>query len=263
MKKSLTFAFVFALTLTLGCGSAFALTGNGSLSGKHWQFNIIGSPNGISGDNSNGHTIMVPLGEKKVNKNSSFGCTLDGQDQFEYVEDEPGLNYANDPNAVLDTYIVKGVKLIFEPSEDGEFAILDRDATDDGVARILVPDTTGQDGYDGVDVFIRILGKPYACMAIDGVAYDADQASNGMWYYSGHVTLNRKSGKSVFQNINDLFDVYYCDTWDDSSGEWVCTDTNIEEISVFSNVFEEYFWDIQNSGSRIVQVRLYPRKYQK
>ena len=263
MKKFLRFILVFGLTLALGSG--FALAGNGSLSGKHYQFNIIGSPNGISGDNSNGRTIMVPLVVKKVNKNSEFSCTLDGEDQFEYVEDQPGSNYANDPNDPENlTYQVKGVKLVFEPSEDGEFAILDRDATD-GLARILVPNTIGEDSDDGVDVFIRILGKPYACMAIDGVAYDADQASSGMWYYSGHVTLNRKSGKSVFQNINDLFDVWYCDTWtfNLTTEVWECTDSNIEEISVFSDVFEEYFWDIQNFGSRIVQVRLYPRKYQK
>jgi hypothetical protein len=227
------------------------------MSGKHWQFNLIGHPKGISGDDSNGRAIMVPLGVRKVNKNSSFSCTLDGDQQFDYVEDAPGTN------AMVDSYVLKGVKLVFEKTSDLEFDIIDRDATD-GEARILVPETTGQDVVDGVDVFIRILGKPYACMQIDGVAYDQNQATSGVWYYSGHVTLNRKPGKSVFENINDLFDVYYCDTWewDDVEQEWVCTDDNIEEISVFSSVFEEYFWDIQNFGARIVQVRLYPRAYQ-
>jgi hypothetical protein len=254
MKKWLIVSLI--VTLALSFGSGFAFAGNGALSGKHWQFNLIGHPKGISGDDSNGRAIMVPLGERKVNKNSSFDCTLDGNDQFYYEEDVAGQNVAG-----IDSYILKGVKLVFEPTDSLDFEILDRDATD-GEARIRVPRTTGQDVVDGVDVFIRILGKPYACMQIDGVAYDADQATTGVWYYSGHVTLNRKPGKSTFENINELFDVNYCDEWTQNTDlSWSCTG-NWSEISVFDGVFDQYFWDIQNYGTRIVQVRLYPRAYQ-
>jgi hypothetical protein len=257
MKKLVRVALVAFLVIWAGHGIALAGHGNNGLYGPHWQFNLIGHPKGISGDDGNGRAIMVPLGVKKINKNSNFTCTLNGDEQFGYVEDAPG------DNAMVDSYVLKGVKLVFEKTSELEFDIIDRDATD-GEARILVPETTGQDVVDGVDVFIRILGKPYACMQIDGVAYDQDQATSGVWYYSGHVTLNRKPGKSAFENINDLFDVYYCDSWvwDDMVQDWVCTDDDIEEISVFSNVFEQYFWDIQNYGTRIVQVRLYPRTYQ-
>lgn len=253
MKKIFFFILIFSFVLAFGLQHTFA--GNGSLSGKHWQFNLIGHPKGISGDSSNGRAIMIPLGERKVNKNSSFECTLDGDQQFYYEEDVAGQNIAG-----IDTFVRKGVKLVFEPTDTLDFEIIDRDATD-GEARIRVPRTTGQDVVDGVDVYIRILGKPYACMQIDGVAYDADQATSGVWYYSGHVTLNRKPGKSKFESINDLFDVYYCDTWEQVNGVWECTDTDIQEISVFSSVFEQYFWDIQNYGTRNVQVRLYPRAY--
>jgi hypothetical protein len=253
MKKLLTFALVFALTLTLGYG--VALAGDLKLSGPHFQFNLIGSPNGIGGDDSNGRAIMVPLNETHVNKNSSFECTLDGDDYFYYEEDVAGQNVAG-----IDSYTVKGVKLIFTPSTDGTFEIVDRDATD-GSAEVKVPQEVGEDSVDGIDVYIRILGKPFACMKIDGVALDADQATTGVWYYSGHVTLNRKPGKSTFENINDLFDVNYCDEWSqDASSNWYCSGS-WSEISVFNAVFEQYFWDVQNFGTRNVQVRFYPRTY--
>lgn len=38
-----------------------------------------------------------------------------------------------------------------------------------------------------------------------------------------------------------------------------CIDGTDEELSVFNNVFEDYFWNILNDGTRLVQVRLYPR----
>jgi len=251
MKKLLTFTLVLALAITLGYGAALAGNASGDikLSGKHWQFNLIGHPKGISGDDSNGRAIMVPIGVKKVNKNSEFSCTLNGEQQFDYTEDVW-------PN-FKDSFILKGVKLVFQKTSELNFDIIDRDATD-GEATVLVPETTGQDVVDGVDVYIRILGKPYACMSIDGVAVDDVQ---GLWWYSGHVTLNRKPGKSVFEPINDLFDVLYCDDWVD---DVIGTECEVEpqEISVFSNVFSQYFWDIDNYGTKIVQVRFYPRSYQ-
>jgi len=251
MKKLLKFAFIFSIALALSYGTVFAGNASGDikLSGKHWQFNLIGHPKGINGDDSNGRAIMVPIGRKKVNKNSEFTCTLDGDIQFDYTEDVW-------PN-FTDSFVLKGVKLVFQKTSELDFDIIDRDATD-GEATILVPETTGQDVVDGVDVYIRILGNPHACMTIDGVAVDGVQ---GLWWYSGHVTLNRKPGKSVFEPINDLFDVLYCDTWVDSVIGSECA-VEPQEISVFSNVFSEYFWDIDNYGTKIVQVRLYPRSYQ-
>jgi hypothetical protein len=53
--------------------------------------------------------------------------------------------------------------------------------------------------------------------------------------------------------VNDLFDVYFCEV--DEFGN--CIDGTTAELSVFNNVFEDYFWNILNDGTRIVQARLY------
>ena len=113
----------------------------------------------------------------------------------------------------------------------------------------MVPtETADGDTILNVDIWVRVLGKPNTCMDIDGYAYDGDY-----WFWSGSVDLNRKHGKASWVNVQELFDVWYCDVI-----EGACDPGTEEEVSVFNNVFENYFWNILNDGTRLVQVRLYP-----
>src|SRR3972149_7931303 len=76
MKKVLFLTSILILTLMLSYG--VSLAGNGSPSGKHWQFNIIGHPknvDAISGDDSNGRAIMIPL--KNVSGPNQIVCEAD------------------------------------------------------------------------------------------------------------------------------------------------------------------------------------------
>ena len=118
----------------------------------------------------------------------------------------------------------------------------------DGDATILVPQSMLDATTKGIlfDVYIRVLGKPNQCMKIDGYAYDS---ATGYWL-TGTLYISRKGGKSTFMKINDMFEVQFCATPPD------CTPA---ETSVFADVFEDYFWSITNDGTRIVQVRIYPR----
>jgi hypothetical protein len=125
-----------------------------------------------------------------------------------------------------------------------DFAITDRNAIDDGNATIQVPASMLAESTRGIlfDVYIRVMGKPLQCMEIEGYAYD------GSYYYnSGSVYLSKKA-KTTFVKINDLFDVYYCDP-----GATTCDN----EISVFADVFDSYFWELYNDGTKVVQVRIY------
>lgn len=252
MKKSLMYFLIFTLALILGSSVAFAGKGNNGLYGQHWQFNIIGHPKNVDvlkNDNSNGRAIMVPL--KTSRGPSELFCE---GDQEYLVENDTKPSYQDvEP---------LGAKIHFVAGDD--FEIIDRDATDKDGAKIMVP-ATNVDGEDviSVDVWVRALGKPNMCMDIEGYAYDDDQdlnpgdgqPSTGLWFWSGTVHLKRKHGQASWVKVNELFEVWFCQV--DPVTD-LCIAGTIEELSVFSDVFEDYFWNILNDGTRIVQVRLYP-----
>jgi len=243
MKKFVKVLATSAMALSFAAVSAMAGTGNDMPSGAHFQFNLIGSTNGINADDkSNGRAIMIPLGiEKGKQIKAQRTCEFDDSIlETAYFEEE-----AAKVQYVTDVSKIKGVKLHFEPSPDG-FGIEDRDATD-GDATITVPEVD-EAGVWQYDVYVRALGKPNACMNISGWAEET-----GVWYYAGNIELNRKSGKPETVDANKLFTVNYCPL--DTNGD--CT-KSVETLSVFNDIFNDYFWAIDNKGVRNLQVRIYP-----
>ncbi len=240
MKKAVIISLVFALTLILGYGTSFALQSQDGtkLSGPHWQFNIIGSPKGISGDTSNGRTIKVPL--KNVSGPSELVCDVDGV----VIVDDIAPTYS--------TSVPAGARIYWEVCDTCTgFQITDRDATD-GSATIQVPASLlGPNGEIEFDIYLRVLGKPNTCMNINAYAYDLQQ---NLYFYAGSAYISRKAGKSTFVKANDLFDVWFCQV--DTTTNTCSAGTSVE-LSVFNDVFESYFWNILNDGTRNVQVRIY------
>jgi hypothetical protein len=233
-RRSAVRKVVLLLAFMLIAAPAAAQTVPIKLSGPHYQFNIIGSPKGISGDTSGGHAIMIPL--KNATGPNEIVC-----------EAEPYV-LTDDEVATFTDQVPAGVKLYFQPSDT--FAILDRDATD-GSATVLVPVDSNR--TITFDIYLRVLGKPNTCMDIDAYAFDSVQ---NLYFWAGSVDVNRKTGRSTYVKVNYLFDVNFCQV-DTLTGE--CTAGTLEEYSVFNNVFSSYFWSILNDGTRLVQVRLYPR----
>jgi len=236
-RKFTRIASRMAVAALIGTMAVSAQTkGNGGPSGAHWGFNIIGHPKGISGDDSNGRSIMVPL--RNATGPNEITCE---QDQVKFTDDiEP----------TFQTQAPTGARIYFKPGPT--FEIIDRDATDADGATIQVP--VEEDGETiSFDIYIRVLGKPNTCMDIDAFALDADQ---GLYFWAGRVDLNRKTGKSVFVKVNGLFEVNFCQVDPDSD---TCVPSTEELLSVFNDVFQDYFWNILNNGTRLVQVRLYPR----
>jgi hypothetical protein len=237
------FAFAFALA-----APALAGKGNNGLSGPHWEIHLIGSKNGTSGDTSGGRAIMIPL------KNATGPDEIVCEDSEVILEDDIAPTFQTQEPA--------GAKLHWVAGGDTEFAITDRDATD-GDAWITVPTVlNGDERVLAVDVWVRVHGKPNTCIDIDAFAFDADQ---GLYFWAGSIDLNRKTGRSTWTNVNSLFDVFFCDvcTQEDVDGGSNCTVGECiagtsEELSVFNDVFEDYFWSLLNNGTRNVEIRLYP-----
>ena len=250
MKKLLKFTIILTLAITLGYGTALAdkpikdgdYPGNDSPSGKHFQFNIIGKKNNdISGDDSKGRTIMIPL--KTLGTPDYMEC--------EDAQDNEGVILVDDLVPTYSSSVpANNARLYFEKCATcNNFEIADRDAIEDGEATILVPtsmlDPTTKDIL--FDVYIKVMGKPLQCLEIDGYAYDNTQ---NLYFWSGSVYLSKKA-KTTFMKINEMFDVWWCDTSN-------CAGTKAE-ISVFADVFLNYFWELLNDGTKVVQVRIYPR----
>lgn len=231
---------VFVMVFTIG--TAFAgntATGNQAPSGPHFNINIIGHPKGsIGGDDSSGHSIMIPL--KNVQPGVPITCVdVNGV----VLIDDKGLTPTVEPT---------GARIYFVSGD--HFEIIDRDATDSNGATIMVPvgapDPVTGDKAIAFDVYIRVLGKPNQCMKIDAFVTDATDADQTVWYQTGTLKVSRKTGQSIFVRVNELFTICI---WD--AIQQKCVDYR----SVFNDIFDSYFWSILNDGTRLVQLRLYPK----
>jgi len=261
MKKFVKVLATSAMALSFVAVSAMAdkpapvvEESNGMPSGAHFQFNMIGHPGGIEGDDSNGRAIMIPL--TPFGGSNPVTCAADGT----YFTNSSAEGVLVDGNGdIINETPGKGVKIYF--TAGSAYEITDRDATD-GIARVVLDTTTNGPDTDGTlvtndfDVYIRVLGKPSQCMHIDGYV----EVDTGGWLKTGSVELKKaKGGKeasSAAVKITDIFKVDWCtDSLLVNDNKECSTYT---EYSVFDTLFGDYFWDVQNNGTKIVQVRFYP-----
>lgn len=195
--------------------------------GRHaFKVNIIGRPNAWSGSDSGSesNTVFISL---KTNA-GSVQCEASSG----VVDDGVGADTTS--------AVPSGRETIYFSA--GPFDVLDRDATD-GSARIQMPANVA-----GYDIYVRVLGKPGGCLDADAYAWDADGA---LYYYAGHLDANRKTGAPEKVRVNELFYVNV-----DLNADGDATDAG-EHISVFDGMFEDYFWQIENSGLRNMQLIFY------
>jgi hypothetical protein len=261
MKKFVYFSLVFSLILAIGYGTALA--GNGAPSGAHHNVNIIGHPkgndltdDGVLGGNgagSGGAALFIPLRTSKRPSIKDTFCTADDGVQTVF-EDEIGPDFkTSEPTGKTRIYFTPGDK----------FEIVDRDATD-GSGEIIIPVDPNSDNEVLVDLWVRVLGKPGGCAEILGYAFE--DASNGgqnplnLWWYSGTIKLDRETGKSVFIKATDIFEVDYCLVEPDGAGGWQCEAGTETSLSVFDDIFSEYFWEVNNYDTRLIQMRFYVRE---
>ncbi|MEK7133540.1 MAG: hypothetical protein AAB804_00550 [Patescibacteria group bacterium] len=194
-------------------------TGNGAPSGAHYNLNIIGVPKGKTADmtGNSGHRIFVPL----VGKTNIWLC-------------ESGVDAA-----------CAGV--------DG-FQVLDANGTDGSASFALPnPDPDG-DGTTVYSVFARALGKPGGSSVTttcatgpgaDGVLGTGDDETLCSVI---SMELTRDKGKSTFDNVSKYLLYIYAD---------VDGDGNLERVPLFGSQLEDYFWEYDNHGLKLAQLRFY------
>lgn len=234
-RKFFVFGLIIALvTFMSACdqGAAptdFELQGNGAPSGEHYTLNIIGVPKNKTADmtSNNGHRIFVPLyGKVAINLT------------------------------------------------EGEFGVLDANGTDkDGALFALPdPDVDGDGVLDGdYSVWVRPLGQPGGLASITTCAEliaelgtvlnrKSDILDHEDAYCSideEMVMLERGKGKSTFQNVtNQLLTIVFEVEITDEDGNVIGTE--LIRIPLFDDRIDGEFWEYDNSGLRLAQLRFYP-----
>ena len=227
MRKTQLFVAT-ALAASLGfCTTALAGAGgngNGAPSGAHYNLNILGKTN-CAGDDLTGsdrHTIQV---------------LLVGGDQAEFL------------NGQLATGISKKNKIYLTESIDGTFSVLDGNACDADGAKFSLP------APGGYDIYARALGKPGGGATMTTCATGAGEdlvlgtADDEIICSTDNVIFLRTKGKQTFTNVTTQLTTITAD---------VDGDGTLETVNIFDPSLLDYFWNFENRGLRLAQLRFYP-----
>jgi hypothetical protein len=129
--------------------------------------------------------------------------------------------------------------------EGAEFNVLDANGTDGNGASFQLPnpDPDG-DGTTTYSVFARALGKPGGSSSM--TTCFTDLAGTYCSIYSSVQV--RGTGKSSFENVSKQLLYAYVDT--DLDGV-------LERYSIFSDALADYYWQYDNNGLHLLQLRFY------
>ncbi len=208
---------------------------NGAPSGSHYNLNILGKTN-CAGDDltgSNRHSIQVLL---NYSDNTVTGM----------------------PYADLD----RRNKIFLS---EGPFQVLDGNACDKDGAKFQLPanpftcaadDPNCEDPtFQAYEVYARALGKPHGSATITTCAVAAGDdlvlgtADDELICSTENVVLVREKGKSSFTNVTKELTTIYAD---------IDADGDLDRVGLFDEQFYSYFWDYDNNGLRLTQLRFYP-----
>ncbi len=228
-----------ATTATIATATV-ATTGNGAPNGAHYNLNIIG----VSKDKTatmtvgDGHRIFVQLngGEDAVSLNGKL---------------------ANQLNKVN--------KILLQPAPAGEsFQVLDANATDSNGALFQLP----ADVSATWTVWARALGKPggksntTTCATTAGVDGVFGTADDELICSLSTLSMERTKGKQTFVNASAelLFITITVDPTANTAlatclGVTTATDVT---LSLFNGCLQNYFWNYDNQGLKLLQLRFYP-----
>jgi hypothetical protein len=219
---------------------AAATTGNGAPSGSHFNLNIIGVPKDktASMTGGDGHRIFVQL------NGGEDAASLNGK-------------LANQLNKVN--------KIMLQPAPVGEsFLVLDANATDSNGALFQLP----ADVSSTWTVWARALGKPggksntTTCATTAGVDGVFGTLDDEIICSLNTLTMERSKGKSTFTNVSaDL--LFITVTVDPTTNTALATCLGVTTVtdvtlSLFNGCLQSYFWNYDNQGLKLLQLRFYP-----
>jgi len=220
--------------------ASVATTGNGAPSGAHYNLNVIGVPKDKTATmtTGDGHRIFVQLwgGEDAVSLNGK-----------------------------LSNQLLKVNKIFLQPAPAGEsFQVLDANATDANGALFQLPANVSATWT----VWGRALGTPggkanmTTCATTAGLDGILGTADDEVICSMGTLSLDRTKGKQTFTNVSgDL--LFMTITVDPTTNASLATclgvtSTSTVTVSLFNGCLQNYFWNYDNQGLKLLQLRFYP-----
>ncbi|MCA8922684.1 MAG: hypothetical protein KDD82_12800 [Planctomycetes bacterium] len=132
-------------------------------------------------------------------------------------------------------------------SQGPDFQVLDANATDGSGAFQLPNPDPDNDGVTEYSVFARALGKPGGGASLTPAA--VDPVTGDVYYSVETAVFVREKGGSKFTNVSR--ELLYVQV--DLDGDGV-----LERLPLFDERLQDYFWDYDNGGLKLVQLRFYP-----
>jgi hypothetical protein len=135
---------------------------------------------------------------------------------------------------------------------EGSYQVLDANGTD-GRAQFQLPNPDNGTGQLAYSVWVRAGGKPGGSASMATCFTELSTAST--WCNAGELTvsLNRVAGGQKFVDVSKQL-------------LQVCADadadplvTTLQLVPLFSDLGTDYFWQYDNSGLRLAQMRFYPK----
>ena len=128
---------------------------------------------------------------------------------------------------------------------EGDFKVIDANATD-GMGSFQLPNPDPEnDGTTTYSVFARALGKPGGSSKTTTCAQDADGAT---WCSVYSAVAVREGGRTRFANVSRELLYVYVDTDGDGT---------LERYNLFNDALQDYYWQYDNSGLKLLQLRFY------
>jgi hypothetical protein len=217
-----------------------SFTGNGAPNGSHFELNIIGVPQDKTADmtGSDGHSIFVQL------VGGDAASSLTGKD----------FNTISKLN-----------KIFLFPAPAGEsFQVLDRNATDADGASFQLP----ADVSTTWTVWARALGKPggsanmTTCATVNVTDPVTGVVTQEVDCSLATLTIPPRTKNSKFSNVSPdlLFMSILVDPTTNASLAsclGVTTATTVT-VPLFNGCLQNFFWNYQNNGLKLLQLRFYP-----
>jgi hypothetical protein len=265
MEKKMKKVIITSLIALMFAGTTWALESEDGtkLTGAHYNLNIIGVQNpktaDMDSDTGTGGVIFVNLSGK-----TKIGLVESGS------ADAPEV----DPD---------------------DYAVLDKNGTDNDGALLALPDPgldpyivgddmTGVDTMSDYSIFVRPLGKPLGYAKITTCAtvvesefldyFDKDAVSvlHDAAYFGGVASIEqvgqdvtfRNKGKTTFVNVTAelLTIVLKVEVWVDEDGDGYVDEGEVEivyaRIPIFDDILMGEYWEYDNTGLKLLQVRFYP-----
>jgi hypothetical protein len=130
---------------------------------------------------------------------------------------------------------------------EGDFQVLDANGTDGSASFQLPSPDPDNDGVTEYSVYARALGTPGGSSKTTTCATDP---TTGELYCSVEsMVLVRSTGKSSFTNVSRQLLYVYAD---------IDGDGDLDRVPLFGDQLQDYYWQYDNTGLRIAQLRFYP-----